>query len=272
MNLDQVYLEMTRNCTLYCEHCLRGEKEIKNITYETLNNIFKDIININCLVLGGGEPLLAVNELEYMINLIKDYNVNINEIRIVTNGTVLSQRIIRILENLSNLANLFIGVSSDVFHKLEIKRLGLEDKRDKNLEILKNKFNATLYGEDNTHVTLLEYEGRARFLTRERLDEIYTISKYKYLLSSEINHSFREYTKKYWNNNTNILPLTIDVYGNIVSHALSYENEDKEASITNININKMNLYDSIMAYSKYMASFFNNDELTTDIDTVLKKA
>ena len=36
------------------------------------------------------------------------------------------------------------------------------------------------------------------------------ISKHKYLLSSQMNY-YKEYTKKYWNNNTNTLPLTTDI-------------------------------------------------------------
>ena len=49
MRIDRLYLEVTRNCTLECEHCLRGDKETKDILPNRLK-IFKqraDIENPN---------------------------------------------------------------------------------------------------------------------------------------------------------------------------------------------------------------------------------
>ena len=59
--INELLLEITRNCTLECEHCLKGDCQKFNIDDNTLNNVFKDIKSIKTLVLTGGEPLLAPN-------------------------------------------------------------------------------------------------------------------------------------------------------------------------------------------------------------------
>ena len=64
MNIETLNLEITRRCTLECEHCFRGDSQNSNISEETLKNIFNNVKKIDRLVITGGEPLIAVNELE----------------------------------------------------------------------------------------------------------------------------------------------------------------------------------------------------------------
>ena len=54
MNFEKLYLEVTRECTMRCEHCLRGENEHKSMSIETLENSLKDIKHIHTLLLSGG--------------------------------------------------------------------------------------------------------------------------------------------------------------------------------------------------------------------------
>ena len=43
MKLEKLYLEVTRMCTLECEHCLRGDRENKYMSTKTIENILKDV-------------------------------------------------------------------------------------------------------------------------------------------------------------------------------------------------------------------------------------
>ncbi|MDE5888452.1 MAG: hypothetical protein K2H20_00355 [Bacilli bacterium] len=43
MIVELLDLAITRNCSLYCEHCLRGDKECINMNLDTIENVFKDI-------------------------------------------------------------------------------------------------------------------------------------------------------------------------------------------------------------------------------------
>ena len=51
MKIDKMYLEVTRNCTLECEHCLRGNKEVKDMDLTTLENTLCGVNEINTLYL-----------------------------------------------------------------------------------------------------------------------------------------------------------------------------------------------------------------------------
>ena len=104
MNIENLDLEITRRCTLNCEHCFRGDSQNINMSIESLVNIFSSVNKIETLLITGGEPFIAVNELEKMIELIVNNNVKIREIRIVSNGTVLSSRVLKIIKDLKKAA------------------------------------------------------------------------------------------------------------------------------------------------------------------------
>ncbi len=54
LKIDYLGIEVTRNCNLECAHCLRGNKENKNISGKILDNIFEGITEIGTLFLTGG--------------------------------------------------------------------------------------------------------------------------------------------------------------------------------------------------------------------------
>ena len=88
MKVNRLYLCLTRNCTLECEHCLRGTKEEKNMSPETIERIMKDITSVHSLLLSGGEPLLNIQGIKYLTEVIQKYHIDIHTICISTNGTI----------------------------------------------------------------------------------------------------------------------------------------------------------------------------------------
>lgn len=256
MHIKQLNLEVTRRCTLECEHCFRGDSQKINISDETLKNVFTNVKKIDKLVITGGEPLIAVNELEKMIELIKRNNVEIAQINLVTNGTILSSRVLKILKELSIISKLVLSVSFDIFHSLELEKKNLKQKRDNNIEILKEIFGAIEYGADNDldikagRYHGIEPIGRAKNLNSKRLDEINKIAPQKYLITPII--LWGGSTDKFENN---ILygKTSIDVNGNIVEYGLSFEDEDNYAATRNTNINTFGFIEAIN-------NFINNKE------------
>jgi len=97
MNVENITLEITRRCTLDCEHCFRGDSQNINMSIQTLENIFCNIKSIDQLVITGGEPLIAINELEKLVELLRSNNVKKEIINLVTNGTILSSRVLKVL-------------------------------------------------------------------------------------------------------------------------------------------------------------------------------
>jgi len=79
MYIVSIGLEVTRNCTLACEHCLRGDAQAVNMDLEVIEKIFNNVRGIGTLLLTGGEPLIAVQQLEKIIELIKKKNIKVNE-------------------------------------------------------------------------------------------------------------------------------------------------------------------------------------------------
>lgn len=173
VNIDYLCLEITRRCNLECAHCLRGNRESKDMSDEVLNNIFLDISSIHELDFGGGEPLLAPNVIEKIVRIIKEKGIRIDIVSFTTNGTVMSKRHIELLRQLKNIADLDVRLSHDKFHLIEIKRKGLFDKYIRNLLIFKILLGYSpeekSFHIDNDGIRRI---GRAKLLTQEYLDAI----------------------------------------------------------------------------------------------------
>lgn len=253
MILEELHLGITRNCTLYCEHCLRGDKECVNMSLDTLDNLFKDIKGIKTLLLTGGEPLLAINQLERLVQIIRSKNINVNVIRMITNGTVMSARVLRVLKALSELTCLDIKVSADIFHILELERLGFMELRNRNFEILEKCLGASWYGEETIdskyiHKQLLTYRGRTKTLTKERLAEINDMIACGYVTTEDYGIPIREGKSLSVCDDTILGTMTVDVHGNLVGYGLEFVEEDSEAQEYAFNVNRMSLREAAEKY------------------------
>lgn len=86
-------IEVTRKCNLKCRHCLRGEAENITITKEMIDNYFDNIDGILKLNFTGGEPFLAIDEIEYTIDKIIKDKIRVASLAVITNGTILDKRV-----------------------------------------------------------------------------------------------------------------------------------------------------------------------------------
>lgn len=134
LKLQNLAIELTKRCNLDCAHCLKGKSQKVDISKETIDNIFSQIDSIGRLFLTGGEPTLASDALENIIESIKKYNVSIAEWGMDTNGTMYSTRFYNALVELekicrestkSNDMHGTICISTDDYHKESIKKAGL---------------------------------------------------------------------------------------------------------------------------------------------------
>ena len=230
LNVKTLLIELTRNCNLECRHCFRGDSQNVYMNPEIIDYIFKHVCRVNSFLLTGGEPFLAKEQLERVCyNISKDV-MNIGNLIIVTNGTILSDDIIKMLLKINEKTDLEIRLSNDIFHNIELQKKGLEEIRDKNVELMKLFFNVY---EPNDKIYVIDKIGRAKNLTNEDLDEINKLNtKIKYVFSN--NRVLLEYRKTYplpklMEDNVIEGTLNIDVYGNITPTYYSYENEDKNS-------------------------------------------
>lgn len=249
MYVENLHLQVTRNCTLECEHCMRGDRERVNMNPAILDEIFKDVKRVGMLLLTGGEPLIAIQTLEHLVYLLKTKQVRVNKITVVTNGTILSDRVLRLLHELQDNSYLILRMSTNIFHNLELHKKNLEAIRDKNLKVISNDgfYNFSEYGQDKVDrfpIGLINL-GRTRTLTPERLAEINALAKSKYIINTfdKEGHPNTRITNNKVEGN-----ITVDVYGNIVSYGQSFEDEDKEAYETGLNVMEMSCEEAIRAF------------------------
>jgi len=245
-NIENLYLELTRMCNLDCKHCLRGPSENKFMSDNTLENIFKYVDNINTLLLTGGEPLIALKQINKIINIININNIKIERIAIITNGTILSDKVLNLLNELKELCDNFeLYISGDKFHLLELDRKGLLDKRNSNLEIYKEIYDAREYnpGNDRNSRLIIASKGKACELSDEDMLEINNYGKKtNYVLANNICNKIEihKFNIPYFRDNTVFGNLNIDVNGNVVEDNLSFREEDKEV-YSGVNINNNGL-------------------------------
>ena len=241
LNVRTLLLELTRQCNLKCMHCFRGDSENKYMKEEIIEKVFSNIARINTLLLTGGEPLLAVNQIKKITEILSQDKMNIRQLIIVTNGSILTDELINMFFIINEKTNFQIKISSDKFHMLELKKNNLEEKTKKNIEFLKKYFNVYEESPDNK-IYVIDKVGRACNLTKEDIDYINSIGdkSTRYILGNKkILDSFRNSYPLPTLIEDNVVDgsLNIDVYGNITPTYYSFKSEDENA-YSNVRGNK----------------------------------
>ena len=255
MDVEKLYLEVTRMCNLECEHCLRGNREDLYMSDETIINTLKNIKKIGTLLITGGEPLLALRQIRTIIQMIKDNNIKVDEIILITNSTILNKEIISTLKELFIISNFKLYLSYDVFHYLELKRLNLLEQRNKNAKVLKDLFQVEDYRDfksDVKYEVVLIPKGRALTLSQERLEEINQLSRQKYSLSKIRHDAVSQFNIEYQNPEEQVFgTIYVDVNGNIVSSGQSFAENDLEKENYNSNINELGFIQALINFTEY---------------------
>ena len=92
LSIDNLVLEIGRNCNLNCPHCLRGKAETLEMTKEMIDKIFENISYVRSLTITGGEPFLYPDTMQYIANTIEKRKIGLGDFFIATNGTVKSEK------------------------------------------------------------------------------------------------------------------------------------------------------------------------------------
>lgn len=83
-------IELTRRCNMACRHCYNGAAQDVDMTRERMDTLLGQTAEIGQLYIKGGETLLNVPALEYLIDQIIKRRIPVHYFAMVTNGTVQS--------------------------------------------------------------------------------------------------------------------------------------------------------------------------------------
>lgn len=99
MVLDSLVIEVTRRCNMACEHCLRGCAQNVDMPFETIDKIFEGIDIVYNITFTGGEPFLNIDAIEYTLKYVKEHNIKIFSVFVVTNGKHFEERYISVMND-----------------------------------------------------------------------------------------------------------------------------------------------------------------------------
>lgn len=109
-------IDMTKKCNFHCIYCFRDFQDERTITFQTLEDILQYILNY-CkkhkidrigLQMWGGEPLLAIDRIEYAVRFFEKTDLHVS-IDIETNASVITEEIAKRLSDWG----IHVGISLD---------------------------------------------------------------------------------------------------------------------------------------------------------------
>lgn len=116
---EELIIEITRKCNMKCAHCLRGDAQNITMSREVIDRIFEDAADCKKILFTGGEPLLALDEIEYFVDKLIASNWTTNNVVMIINGTIRNKKLIDIANRFCNSRDngIFqIIISDDEFH------------------------------------------------------------------------------------------------------------------------------------------------------------
>lgn len=256
---ENLKLEITRDCNLECEHCYKGEKENKYMSLETIDKVFKDVDEIGCLMISGGEPFLALPQLERVYEQISKNNIKVWLMVIQSNCTIMNDRVVEILAKLSKVVEYcYVTTLTDSFKRMEIISKGLKLDSDK----------TTSYLEENNYLRLLNVNndskkiykvGRASNLTEDDMIRANNNSadgiNYSLVDESEYYESRSLYNSPTAKDNSIFRTVYVTVDGNLCSVTPTQHTYAEEDMMIEANINDYsNIYDAVSSINPLTSS------------------
>lgn len=132
ITFDTLVIEITRRCNMQCPHCMRGESQNIDIDRKYIDAMLDQTELIGKLFFTGGEPTLALDTMEYILDQLYVRGIPVLKFDLFTNGLIYSERFIALVKAYGKYVDLsreacgqesdkmrtvHIGVSLDKYHE-----------------------------------------------------------------------------------------------------------------------------------------------------------
>lgn len=117
LRFREIMFEITRRCNLQCAHCFRGDAQNMDISEEIIDKTL-DQISCSMFAITGGEPFMAPDKLEYLVDGIIKRRMLFSGFQLVVNGTIMDERAVKSLAAINKLATyLYENVYPEIWNK-----------------------------------------------------------------------------------------------------------------------------------------------------------
>lgn len=133
MELPNLVIETTRRCQLQCAHCLRGGRQNKNASINTIWEFLDkaNVTSIGTVTFTGGEPFLNTSAMQGFLEICKKRKIYVGNFYIATNGLIFEKDSEKCREGLHFLIDMYLycsdneisacEISADEFHRTVTK-------------------------------------------------------------------------------------------------------------------------------------------------------
>ena len=120
LTVQQLAVEVTRDCNMRCEHCLRGDAEDIYMKTSYMRALLQQVDRVDEVVFTGGEPCLNLKAIKKFMELVHEYGVEFGSFCIITNGTVEQERLallaLEMYQEADYKEGCLVSISEDMFH------------------------------------------------------------------------------------------------------------------------------------------------------------
>ena len=132
ITFDHLTIEITRRCNMHCPHCMRGESQNIDIDHKYIDALLDQTELIGRLFFTGGEPTLALDTMDYILDQLYAQGIPVLGFDLFTNGLIYSERFMELVKEYGKYVDLsreacgqeadkmrtvHIGVSLDKYHE-----------------------------------------------------------------------------------------------------------------------------------------------------------
>lgn len=127
---DHLSIQITQRCNLACAHCYRGDACSEDMPAEVIDALLDQTGMVMRLNIGGGEPTLAPQTLEYLISGIIKRDIPIGYAAVTINGATKSKAFAKQIRRLNDYAHASIQKRYNTEMADDINRCGITISND----------------------------------------------------------------------------------------------------------------------------------------------